>query len=168
MNRLGTKPLQSIAILFGQPPIKVPDFYHGPDANNMSLKGHNDRLLIRKVMCKPWAECIMLSQCPIPFSLPVVTSNDYAGICLLHETSLYESNRADSSLYHHSACGFQYSPRVWLAYLPLAWKLGQEEIQDHKMMEQIFKSLSTRDWFCFPLFSRKEKQGIAATGQCSL
>lgn len=56
-------------------------------------------------MYKPWAEYMMSGQCPIPFSLPVVTSDDYSGICLLHETSLFESNRADSSLYHHSACG---------------------------------------------------------------
>lgn len=106
MIRLGVKSLQSVAILFGQPAIKVPDCCYDPDANNMCSKGHNDRLLIENVVYKPWSECMISGQRPIPLSLPVVTSNDYPGICLLHETSLYEPNRADSSLYHHSACGF--------------------------------------------------------------
>lgn len=48
------------------------------------------------------------------------------------------------------------------------WELSQEETQAHKMMGQIFKSISTSGWLCFPLFSGKEKQGIVATGECSL
>lgn len=120
-------------------------------------KCHSDRLLINSVTCKCWSECVVSGQCPILLLL-AVTSNDYSGMCLLHQTSLEEPNRTDVCLYHHSACGFLYSLCVWLAYLPLAWKLSREEIQDHKAVEQIFKSLSTSGWLCFPLFYLKKRK----------
>lgn len=118
-------------------------------------KCHNDRLLINNVTCKCWSECVVLGQCPILPPLLAVTSSDYSGVCLLHETSLEEPSRTDACLYHHSACGFLHSLCVWLAYLPLAWKLSREEIQDRKVVEQIFKSLSTSGCFISLCFTKK-------------
>lgn len=83
-----------------------------------------------------------------------VTSNYYSGICLLHETSLYVLNRANSSLYHHSACGSQYLPCVWLACLPLAWKLSREESKI--TMKQKFYLLEQVAGFVFLYFTENK------------